>query len=36
LPLELLVTPGQPGDCPVADKLLGYLREGTIVLADKA
>ena len=36
LPLELALTPGQAGDCPVAARLLGHLREGTIVLADKA
>lgn len=36
LPLELVLTPGQAGDCPVADRLLGRLRDGTIVLADKA
>jgi len=36
LPLELVLTPGQAGDCPVAERLLGRLREGTIVLADKA
>src|SRR5207244_9306087 len=28
--------PGQAGDCPVAAGLLGHLRKGTIVLADKA
>jgi transposase len=36
LPLELVLTPGQAGDCPVAAQLLGHLRENTIVLADKA
>jgi len=36
LPLELILTPGQAGDCPVAARLLGHLREDTIVLADKA
>jgi len=36
LPIELVLTPGQAGDCPVAARLLGHLREGTIVLADKA
>jgi transposase len=36
LPLELVLTPGQAGDCPVAARLLGHLHEGTIVLADKA
>jgi hypothetical protein len=36
LPLELILTPGQAGDCPVAERLLGHLRQDTIVLADKA
>src|SRR4030088_3285197 len=36
LPLELILTPGQAGDCPVAAQLLGHLRPDTIVLADKA
>jgi transposase len=36
LPLELVLTPGQAGDCPVAAHLLGHLRPDTIVLADKA
>ena len=36
LPLELVLTPGQAGDCPVAGQLLGHLRPDTIVLADKA
>ena len=36
LPLELVLTPGQAGDCPVAANLLGHLHENTIVLADKA
>ena len=36
LPLDLVLTPGQAGDCPVADDLLGHLEDGTIVLADKA
>jgi transposase len=36
LPLELVLTPGQAGDCPVAVQLLGHLRQDTIVLADKA
>jgi transposase len=36
LPLELVLTPGQAGDCPVAEHLLGWLRPDTIVLADKA
>jgi len=36
LPLELVLTPGQAGDCPVAAGLLGHLHENTIVLADKA
>jgi len=30
LPLELVLTPGQADDCPVAAGLLGHLREGTI------
>ena len=34
LPLELVVTPGQASDCPVAEHLLGH--DGTIVFADKA
>ena len=36
LPIELLLTPGQAGDCPAAEGLLGRLYENTIVLADKA
>lgn len=36
LPLELVLTPGQAGDCPVAVGLIGRLRRNTIVLADKA
>src|SRR5437899_7002810 len=36
LTIELVLTPGQAGDCPVAAGLLGHLRKGTIVLADKA
>ena len=36
LPLELVLTPGQAADCPAAAKLLGRLRDGTILLADKA
>jgi transposase len=36
LPVELVLTPGKAGDCPVAAQLLGHLRENTIVLADKA
>jgi transposase len=36
LPLELVLTPGQAGDCPVAKHLLGWLQPDTIVLADKA
>lgn len=36
LPLELVLTPGQAGDCPVAEQLLGWLQPDTIVLADKA
>lgn len=35
-PLEMILTPGQAGDCPAAGQLLGRLRENTIVLADKA
>jgi transposase len=29
LPLELILTPGQAGDCPVAARLLGHLRPDT-------
>ena len=36
LPLELVLTAGQAGDCPVAAQLLGHLRTDTVVLADKA
>ncbi len=36
LPLELVLTPGQAADCPVAAQLLSHLRQDTIVLADKA
>jgi len=36
LPLELVLTPGHAADCPAAAQLLGRLREGTILLADKA
>ena len=36
LPLALVLTPGQAGDCPAAADLLGHLRPDTIVLADKA
>jgi transposase len=36
LPLELVLTPGQAGDCPVAASLLGHLRPDAILLADKA
>ena len=36
LPLELILTPGQAADCPAAAHLLGRLRVGTILLADKA
>jgi IS5 family transposase len=32
----LVLTPGQAGDCPVAEHLLVWLREDTIVLANKA
>lgn len=36
LPLKLVLTPGQAADCPAAAQLLGHLRQGTILLADKA
>lgn len=36
LPLELVLTPGQAADCPAAARLLGRLRAGTVLLADKA
>ncbi len=36
LPLELLLTPGQAADCPAAAQLLGRLRPGAILLADRA
>ena len=36
LPLELVLTPGQAADCPVAAQLLSHLRQDTVVLADKA
>ena len=36
LPLELLLTPGQAADCPATAQLLGRLRPGNILLADKA
>jgi transposase len=36
LPLELVLRPGQAGDCPVAAQLLGHLRQNTILPADKA
>jgi transposase len=36
LPLELVLTPGQAGDCPVAEHLLGWLRPDATVLPDKA
>ena len=36
LPLELVLTAGQAADCPAAAQLLGRLRKGTILLADKA
>jgi len=29
LPLELVLTPGQAGDCPVAEQLLGWLHPDT-------
>src|SRR5271155_3931222 len=35
LPLELVLTPGQAGDCPAAAHLLGHLLHDAIVLADK-
>ena len=35
-PLEMLLTPGQAGDCPAAAHLIGHLRPGSILLADKA
>ena len=35
-PLELVLTPGQAGDCPVSSQLLRRLHEDTIVRADKA
>jgi transposase len=36
LPLELILTPGQAGDWPAGEVLLGWPRPDTIVLADKA
>lgn len=36
LPIELVLTEGQAGDCPAAKLLLGRLQDGTIFLADKA
>lgn len=36
LPLELVLSPGRAGDCPVAGKLLVHLKEDSILLADKA
>jgi len=36
LPLALVLTPGQAGDCPVAADLIGHLQDKTILLADKA
>ena len=35
-PLDLILTPGQAGDCPAAAHLIGRLRPGSILLADKA
>jgi hypothetical protein len=35
LSLELVLTPGQAGDCPVAARPLGHFHENTIVLAQK-
>ena len=35
LPVELVLTPGQAGDCPVAAGLLGHLRPDTVLLDDK-
>lgn len=36
LPFEVVLTPGQAGDCPVAAQLLVHLRPDAIVLADMA
>jgi transposase len=36
LPLDLVLTAGQAADCPAAAHLLGRLRKGAILLADKA
>jgi transposase len=36
LRLELVLTPGPAGDCPVAEHLLGRLRPDATVLPDKA
>src|ERR1700693_3938200 len=35
LPLELILTPGPAGDCPVSARLRGNLRGATTVLPDK-
>lgn len=35
-PLDLILTPGQAGDCPAAAHLIGRLKPGSILLADKA
>jgi len=35
-PLELVLTPGQAHDCPAAAHLIGRLKPGSILLADKA
>jgi transposase len=36
LALDLLLTPGQAADCPATAQLLGRLRPGTILFADRA
>jgi len=36
LPLDLVLTAGEAADCSAAAQLLGRLRQGTILLADKA
>ncbi len=36
LPLRLLLTPGQAGDCPAARGLLDHLGPGSVLLADRA
>ncbi len=35
-PIRLILTAGQAGDAPAAQALLAHLREGSILLADKA